>query len=587
MHLSELDVLVVDCQATFAGERGHLLELGWAVAGRGGSEPCAQLIRLPSGERVPPGVVRVTGISDGMLTGASTPEAAWRELKSTAASLAHQPAPAVAHFAQFERPFLERLAGGPPPLELVCTHDIARRLLPTLPRRSLRALAGYFGRAVPQLRRSAEHVEATAFVWRALIPLLADAGVERWSELVTWLKAPASKAEREWPMPRALRLSLPDRPGLYRMLRTSGDVLYVGKATSLHHRVNSYFRKRSGIHERTMEMLAQARNLTFEVTGSPLEAALLEPDEIKRLAPPYNVALTEAGRRLWFATPALERHRAGPGEGCEVGPFPREELLEQLVALSHRDVAALGRGRWAPSEAVFADGLARFLAANRERELRDLTTASLLSLGGRLWREGRRDRDEPEATDAEAPTPEPRRRGARARSRARRERDAAPLLQPMLSGLDARPAPAMSASSAAGAEPAPTWTPELVMTACEWLALRAALALRRARWFTRLAESAVTWSEPDAEGPRLLVLSGGDVAELGAAPSELEPPIPPGHARAREERHLALTIARFDRLRVLTTELKRLVADGSPVALRFGPAPAHRDDQLARVLEWL
>ena len=46
------------------------------------------------------------------------------------------------------------------PLDVVCTRDIARRLLPNLPRCSLRALAGYFGRAVGALRRSADHIKA-------------------------------------------------------------------------------------------------------------------------------------------------------------------------------------------------------------------------------------------------------------------------------------------------------------------------------------------------------------------------------------------------------------------------------------------
>ena len=60
-------------------------------------------------------------------------------------------------------------------------------------------------------------------------------------------------------MPREVRLSLPDAPGIYRMLRTDDSVLYVGKAASLHHRVNSYFRKQNGIPERSLEMLSQAR----------------------------------------------------------------------------------------------------------------------------------------------------------------------------------------------------------------------------------------------------------------------------------------------------------------------------------------
>src|SRR5919204_406602 len=81
---------------------------------------------------------------------------------------------------------------------------------------------------------------------------------------------------RVWPMPRDVRLALPEAPGIYRMLRTSGDVLYVGKATSLRHRVNSYFRKQTGIAERTLEMLSQARGISVEVMPSALEAALFE-----------------------------------------------------------------------------------------------------------------------------------------------------------------------------------------------------------------------------------------------------------------------------------------------------------------------
>jgi excinuclease UvrABC nuclease subunit len=46
-------------------------------------------------------------------------------------------------------------------------------------------------------------------------------------------------------------------------------------------------------------MLSQARRISFDVTRSPLEAALLEADEIKRLRPPYNVALTIQDRALW------------------------------------------------------------------------------------------------------------------------------------------------------------------------------------------------------------------------------------------------------------------------------------------------
>jgi len=74
------------------------------------------------------------------------------------------------------------------------------------------------------------------------------------------------------------------------MLRTSGDILYIGKASSLHHRVNSYFRKQYGVPERMLEMLSQARAISVEVTPSALEA-LIEPEEIKRHRPPRQPVL--------------------------------------------------------------------------------------------------------------------------------------------------------------------------------------------------------------------------------------------------------------------------------------------------------
>ena len=109
-------------------------------------------------------------------------------------------------------------------------------------------------------------------------------------------------------MRAALLLQYADRPGIYRMLRTSGDVLYVGKAASLHKRVNSYFRGQKNRDRFKLEMLAQVWDLRVSECNSALEAALLENDEIKRYDPPYNVVL-KRGRedRLWPLVPCSSR----------------------------------------------------------------------------------------------------------------------------------------------------------------------------------------------------------------------------------------------------------------------------------------
>src|SRR5262245_29028983 len=396
--LSQLEVLVIDCQATAAAPRGHLLEIAWARSRTGlVSHPRAHLIALAEDERIPPAVTRITGLSQSMMRAGVNPHLAWRDLADDAASLTVQPAPTVIHFARFERPFLRTLAGGEPPLDIVCTHDIARRLFPDLPRRSLRALAGYLGRGVGALRRSADHVEATAFLWLELVRRLEGEGVATWDALRDWLATPAAsrkRARRVWPMPRETRLSLPKSPGVYRMLRTSGDVLYVGKASSLHDRVNSHFRKQHAVDERTLEMLSQARAISFEVTPTPLEAALLETDEIKRHRPPYNVALTVDDRAIWFAASDLSGRSARPSRACPLGPLISAKTLDRFGAFARTNRSALASGRWGPDGATFHSGYERLCATHPELSRLDLSShARLLRLGTRLWREGRRDRD--------------------------------------------------------------------------------------------------------------------------------------------------------------------------------------------------
>src|SRR6187200_6795 len=122
LRLSQLDALAVDCQATAAAPRGHLLEIGWARVRTAGTH--ARLIALPDGEHIPPAVARITGISEQMMGDAVEAHLAWLELSAQAGDL-EQPGATVIHFAQFEEPFLRKLAAGLFPLDVVCTRDIA------------------------------------------------------------------------------------------------------------------------------------------------------------------------------------------------------------------------------------------------------------------------------------------------------------------------------------------------------------------------------------------------------------------------------------------------------------------------------
>jgi excinuclease ABC subunit C len=86
------------------------------------------------------------------------------------------------------------------------------------------------------------------------------------------------------------KVGLPDAPGVYFFRDTDGNILYIGKATSLRDRVRSYFNpdlmKSRGL--RLVSMVTAADTVTFQETGSVLEALLLESKLIKEHVPPYN-----------------------------------------------------------------------------------------------------------------------------------------------------------------------------------------------------------------------------------------------------------------------------------------------------------
>jgi excinuclease ABC subunit C len=85
------------------------------------------------------------------------------------------------------------------------------------------------------------------------------------------------------------KIKLPDSPGVY-IFKDKKGILYIGKATSLRSRVQSYF-GRDLIATRgplLVDMVTKAENLEFIQTDSVLEALILEANLIKKHQPKYN-----------------------------------------------------------------------------------------------------------------------------------------------------------------------------------------------------------------------------------------------------------------------------------------------------------
>ena len=86
---------------------------------------------------------------------------------------------------------------------------------------------------------------------------------------------------------------LPDGPGVYLFKDARGRVVYVGKAKSLRKRVASYFQARGAMPDKTRAMVAEARDLDWLVTGTEIEALVLENSLVKKNKPRYNITLRD------------------------------------------------------------------------------------------------------------------------------------------------------------------------------------------------------------------------------------------------------------------------------------------------------
>ena len=131
--------------------------------------------------------------------------------------------------------------------------------------------------------------------------------------------------------------SLPDAPGVYRMLDTKGAVLYVGKAKSLKRRVAAYA-KSGGHTDRIGRMISETVEMLFVTTASEVEALLLESNLIKRLKPRYNVSYRDDKSfpnillRQDHEFPQLLKHRgAKTTKGIYFGPFANAGAVNRTL----------------------------------------------------------------------------------------------------------------------------------------------------------------------------------------------------------------------------------------------------------------
>ena len=135
----------------------------------------------------------------------------------------------------------------------------------------------------------------------------------------------------------ALVKRLPNQPGVYRMMNGNGDVLYVGKASSLKKRVTAYAQGRFHTN-RIARMVGETAAMEFVTTRTETEALLLEANLIKRLRPRFNVLLRDDKSFPYILltgnhrAPGLFKHRgARAAKGDYFGPFASASAVGRTI----------------------------------------------------------------------------------------------------------------------------------------------------------------------------------------------------------------------------------------------------------------
>jgi excinuclease ABC subunit C len=137
--------------------------------------------------------------------------------------------------------------------------------------------------------------------------------------------------------------TIPASPGVYLYKNAEGEVIYVGKAKSLRHRVSSYFHEGRLADAKTGTLVREVVDVEYIVVANNKEALALENHLIKQKKPRFNILLRDDKTYPYVKLTLAERYprvyvtrRLKKDGSVYYGPYFPANLAYRIVDLIHR-----------------------------------------------------------------------------------------------------------------------------------------------------------------------------------------------------------------------------------------------------------
>lgn len=231
---------------------------------------------------IQPFVIGLTGINNEMLRNAPRFfEVAKRIVEITDSCIL------VAHNASFDYRILTtefRRLGFEYERQSLCTVELAQKLIPGQKSYSLGKLVRALGIPLSDRHRAAGDAQATVKLFKMLMAKDTEKEILKSSVRI------APKLQMDTKLIHLLE-GLPSITGVYYLHNSKGDIIYLGKSKNIKKRVTQHF---TNDNRKSREIQKEVASISYEATGNELNALLKENEEIRKIKPKYNRALTKS-----------------------------------------------------------------------------------------------------------------------------------------------------------------------------------------------------------------------------------------------------------------------------------------------------